>query len=767
MNGMTSSMRSLVLLCTLFVLGGDSLRAAPPVASYIFPAGGQRGTTVPVRVGGLFLHQRCGFDLNGPGVKSTPELKKTDRVWFEGPLLPLPDSQRQEDYPADMLGSVALAANAPLGPVKGRLWTSQGVAPGLVFVVGDLPEIVEHEIDGDPTPHAVTLPVTANGRIFPREDVDLWSFQAKKGQTVSALAMTQKLSSPLVAKLEILDSSGNVVVESGSHAVPGYDTSVRFTATADGTYQVRISDVRSSGGPEFVYRLTVTAGPVVDHVFPLGGRSGTKLAFSVSGQNTPTGPVTTSLPMTRSIHAEQLSFGGLQANPITLDVDDLPEFLTPTGGPIEVPAMLNGRIQQLGEVQEWKLTLKKSTKYEMELRARNLGSPLCGVVTLTDSTGKELSRTEANDLASDPSLSFTAPATGVYAVRVAERFRSRGGPSFAYRLRISEAETPMRDFRLKLGSEVLNVPRSGTAKLKVAVERLGGFAEPIKLSATGLPPGLTMTTATIEGRQSTIDLTFSAESAAHVKMSPVTITGTANSTSHVAEPVFVAATVPTPFKFGGEYTMNNSPRGQLYRRTYKLERNGFEGPIKVQLADRQIRHLQGVTAPKIVVPPGQTQFEYACQLPAEIEIGRTCRVTIMASGIVIDADGTEHTVCFTSGEQNHQMIVVPEPGRLAIDLDKTNVIITPGKPLRFPFQISRAVSLTGATKVELLFPAHWNGVVAKSVEVAADVSRGELEIHVPNGTKLRFNLPATIRATIQTDRGPVIAETKLELLLSE
>src|SRR5689334_20523927 len=87
----------------------------PPVASYIFPAGGQRGTTVPVKVGGLFLHERCDFAMLGPGVKASPTLVSIPTLWFEGPLLPLPDSQRQEDYPKDMAGSVSVAADAPLG----------------------------------------------------------------------------------------------------------------------------------------------------------------------------------------------------------------------------------------------------------------------------------------------------------------------------------------------------------------------------------------------------------------------------------------------------------------------------------------------------------------------------------------------------------------------------------------------------------------------------------------------------------------------------
>src|SRR5581483_2470313 len=116
-----------VFLCVLCVLCGESVsRANPPVARYIFPAGGQRGTTVPVRTGGLFLHHRCGFDLAAPGVTASPELVRDKRIWFEGPLLPIPVSQQQEEYPADMRGTVTLAKDARPGAVRGRVFTSQG-----------------------------------------------------------------------------------------------------------------------------------------------------------------------------------------------------------------------------------------------------------------------------------------------------------------------------------------------------------------------------------------------------------------------------------------------------------------------------------------------------------------------------------------------------------------------------------------------------------------------------------------------------------------
>src|SRR5438094_7245391 len=87
-------------------------KADAPVALYIFPAGAQRGTTTPIKVGGLFLHSRCGFEMLGLGVSAPAELRRTSTLWIEGPLLPLPDSQRQEDYPQDVAGAIKIAADA-------------------------------------------------------------------------------------------------------------------------------------------------------------------------------------------------------------------------------------------------------------------------------------------------------------------------------------------------------------------------------------------------------------------------------------------------------------------------------------------------------------------------------------------------------------------------------------------------------------------------------------------------------------------------------
>src|SRR5262245_57526611 len=61
--------------------------ADPPGTMFIYPAGGQRGTTVNVRIGGLCLHGDCPLEMLGPGVKASERIKQSDTIWFEGPVI--------------------------------------------------------------------------------------------------------------------------------------------------------------------------------------------------------------------------------------------------------------------------------------------------------------------------------------------------------------------------------------------------------------------------------------------------------------------------------------------------------------------------------------------------------------------------------------------------------------------------------------------------------------------------------------------------------
>jgi hypothetical protein len=748
------------LAFAVFLVFAPFASAAPPVLSYLFPAGGQRGTTVPLRVGGLFLHDRSHFEIDG--LKHTSELKPLPRIWFEGPILPLPESQQSEDYPVDRGTKLEIAKDAPRGPHRARVWTSQGANSGPAFVVGDLPEVVEVEIDGDPIPESVKLPVTANGRIFPREDIDLWSFAAKKGESITAFASVAEIRSPVVPQIEIVDANGRVLAETAYRLGAGRNEWVRFTAPTDGTYSVRLRDARNGGGLAHIYRLTITAGTVVDRVFPLGGRRGTTMKLELAGQAIPKPIVEIAIPTDAPADFHPALAG---ANDVRIDVDDLPEFVGPTAAEISAPAALNGRVGEPGIPNAWRLNLKKGIKYEFELLARSLGSRICGAIIIRDSLGRELARAESPDPTTDPLHSFVPPTDGVYSVEIVERFRPQMGDDYRYRLKVRPATTLKPGVRLTVASDIVAIPRGTTTKLKLSAERTGGFAGPISLRLQGLPAGITATAPTIGEKQTSAEIVLTADPLAKVQLARVNIVGTTSLGTHAAtangtDTLLVLATVPTPFKFTGEYTMGNAPRGQPYSRNYKLERNGFEGPITVSLADRQIRHLQGATGDPLVVRPGASEFTYKAKLPAWIETGRTCRVTLMAVGRVRDPDGTEHVVAFTSTEQNHQMIVVPEPGWLGIESRLDAIRSVSGGSVRVPVRVVRASGLGGKAKVSFVQPAHWRGVSVESIEIPADREHGELTIRFASGDLGPFNKTAIIRAEV----GDAVAETSIELL---
>lgn len=769
--------------CALFICLAGIVQASPPIAVYIFPAGGQRGSTVNVKVGGLFLHQCCGFEMIGPGVQFPKELKRIPTLWFEGPLLPLVESQRAEDYPKDMAGQLQIAKDAPHGLRYWRLWTSQGATPSMKFVVGDQPEVVEEEIDGDPAPVKVMTPVTINGRIFPREDVDVWTFTAKKGQSVWCEVNAARLGSPLAARLEIRDAQGRRLAENDDAGGP--DPRLRFVAPADGEFQVHIADVQYQGGQAYVYRLTVTSDPIVERVFPLGGKRGGSVQLQLSGQGVPATPVTVAIPANaETACAYQFEAAGKRSDRIHLDVDDLPEVVEGAGSSHAVPAIFNGRIAQPGEVDAWTVTAKKGENLEFDLRAGRLGSPLDGIVTLHDAAGKQLARAEAGGNQLDPKLSVAAPADGAYTVKVQDRFRSRGGPEFAYRLRIAKPAAP--DFRLYLAvdprnssiGDAVTVLRKGQAKLKINADRIGGFKEPIALTVDGLPAGITAAPATLAAGQTSMDLTFKAEADAKIVATHVRIQGTAKVNGQDVrrtvvlqggrgEPglddVLLAVAMPTPFIIKGDYDMGFAPRGTLHQRKYKIERNGYDGPIEVSLTDRQARHLQGVTGPTIVVPAGATEFTYAAMFPPWMETGRTSRTCVMGVGVVKDQDGREHRVCFSSVNQNEQLVAVVGPGQLAMELERTSCAAVAGRTATIALRVKRGLKLPGAVKVELIAPAHIRGVTAAPMTLAADQDRGQLTLQFAGKLDGPFNMPLTIRATLVHENRPVIAEQKIDV----
>ncbi|MDX1944141.1 MAG: PPC domain-containing protein [Pirellulaceae bacterium] len=776
------------MLRSLFAAGLVLLLAAiafaePPHASYIFPAGGQRGQTVQVRIGGHFLHEKSPFELLGPGVSAPVEISRVPTVWFEGPLVKLPASQQAEDYPQDYGAAIQIAGDAPLGNRWWRCWNAQGVTAPLPFVVGALPEIVEQEIDGEPLPVAVPLPVTINGRIFPREDSDLWSFDATAGQPLTLAVAAAELGSPLVARIEVRDAAGKLLAE--SIGAGNRDAWLRFVPPADGKYSVRISDVASGGLQHFVYRLTITTGPWVDHVYPLGGRQGQSIKLSAVGQALPGVLEFNSSEAALGIARRSLPVGKSLTNAILLDLGDLPELLEaePNDGadkaaPIALPATINGRIQSPGDVDFWSLALAKGKPIVLDARVTRLGSPLALVLTVRDQTGKQLAQGDGSAVAAgDVSLTFNPPADGTYLVEISERFSRRGGPAFAYRVQISE---PAADFRL-LAPDLVSVDVGAEKKLDVTIERRGDWKTPLVLHVAGLPAGVTCEDVTVPPNAPKGSLVFKCAADAAVISQPVTITGRAEVNGQMLErtalcagqkdgfakgeaiPTRLAITLPTPFKFTAPFSFIYTARGAVLHKKYTIERNGFEGPLVARLADRQGRHLQGVTGPEVAIPAGATEFDYPLYLPPWMELGRTSRTNLMLTGELKDAAGKLHKVCYTTKEQNEQLIALVSPAALRLGLEKSVVAIPAGGELAVAVAIKRDAAVKSFVRLALVVPPHMRGISAEPVVAPAEATEATLLLQIDDSAG-PFNMPVLIRATAERAGQPLVAEIPLELL---
>jgi hypothetical protein len=760
------------------------LWADPPHASYIFPAGGQRGTTVNVKVGGHNLHERAAFEMLASGVTAPAEIVRGDTVWFEGPLIRQPASQASEDYPQDYAGQIGIAADSPPGMRWWRCWNAQGVTAALPFVIGDLPEIVEQETDGDPIPVPVTLPVTINGRVFPREDVDIWTFDATAGQSITCAAVAKKLGSPLVAKLMVRGRDGKSIAESTGTTLD--EARLRFVAPAAGTYQVRITDAAAGGLQHYVYRLTVTAGPWIDRVYPLGGRRGSQVRLETIGQAIPENAIPFAVPAeAMGVFEPRIDVAGQALTLPDFDVSDRAEHLeaepnesSDKAGQFAVPAIVNGRIQRPGDVDVWWVQLAAGKPVQFDARVSRLGSPLALVLTVRDPAGKQLFQADATATGGDVTATFTPAADGTHLIEIAERFTRRGGPEFAYRVEIG---FPEPDFQLFL-PDAIAVDVGGQKNVEVAIERRGEMKSPIALHLDGLPAGVTCDDVQVQSGNNKATLTLKAAADLPVVSSHVRLVGKAEISGQAVErfakgagqkdgfgrgieiPARLTTTLATPFKYVGQYSFQFAPRGTVLRKKFTIDRGGFAGPIEVRLADRQGRHLQGVAGPVLTIPPESSEFEYPLALPPWMELGRTTRSNLMLTGEVKDAAGQPHKVCYSTNEQNQQMIGLVTAAPLRISLDRNSYGIQPNRTLTIAATIKRDASITSPVKLELVVPRHMTGIAADPVEAAADADQATLTVRL-GPTPGPLNMPLLLRATAHRNGDPIIAESPVELVL--
>jgi hypothetical protein len=638
-------------------------------------------------------------------------------------------------------------------------------------------------MDGATIPVHVETPVTINGRIFPREDIDEWSFQGTKGRTIRVEVTAARLGSPLDSQIEIRDAVGRRLAVNSDHF--GADSFLLFTPPADGEYRVRIFDAAYGGLQTYVYRLTLSDRPHVLAVYPLGGRRGSKTDFELSGLGVDGKKQTVALPVAAA-NSVPTSFkiDAATTNGVYLETSDADELLeaepndaAEKTATLTAPCVANGRIDRAGDFDLWGFDGMKGEILEFDLHAAALGSSLDSVLSVIDADGTELGNNDdASTTEPDSRLRFTPPSDGRYWVRVADRSPNRGGPTFAYRLHTKKADGG--DFRLSLAVDAASVDRNATTKYnKVSIARYG-FSGEIRLVIDNLPAGVTFSPDKLPNGRNEVSLQFKANDGLPIALYDCTVRGvakigdeevsrTATVTTAIGEPTLatlhLAVSMPTPFAYSGSLTLPYAQRGTYFTRRFVIERNGFTGPIEVRPAERQMRHLQGVQGGTVHVPAGADEFDYSIYLPTFLELGRTSRTIMTLVGEVPDEQGLKHKVSYTSPDPQRQIALIIGPGPLSIEADPATVMPATESPVDVAIQLDRDAAAMGPVKLELVVPRHIHGATAEPIMVAAGGTEGTLRIRFAADAG-PFNAPLTVRAEHGAGLERVVAETTLEVV---
>ncbi len=157
-------------------------------------------------------------------------------------------------------GVAPVEVMAPTDPLVSAVQVAPLGASGLhgwpvMVPLSDLDEQLEKEPNNDPTkPQKITVPGAVTARFETKDDIDYFSFTAKKGQRFIVEAHASEFLSPTEVYMTIKTDKGVQLLATNPAAAPRLD----FTAAADGDFTIGVEHLHSWGGPDEVYRVSVT-----------------------------------------------------------------------------------------------------------------------------------------------------------------------------------------------------------------------------------------------------------------------------------------------------------------------------------------------------------------------------------------------------------------------------------------------------------------------------------------------------------------------------
>lgn len=480
-----SSIRHLLLIAAACA---TSAYAAYPTFTTTKPNGAQRGTEVKVTLTGTQLDDFESLMFFSPGFtqKSVEKVEKT-KVEL----------------------TIAIAPEVPPGNHLMRVRTRTGISHARQFFVGIFPNVDEKEPNSDfETPQVVPINSTIEG-VVQNEDVDYYRVSLKKGQRLSVevdgLRLGYTVFDPYVA---IIDKDRFEKAASDDTILHRQDGYCSYVAEEDGDYTVMIRESSYRGGGNSYYRLHIGSFRRPDVVFPAGGKVATKTKVRFIEKD---GSFEEEAQLPAEIDPDYMMFSKTQepapsGNPFRLvtfdnafEVEPNEDQATATAAPAS-PIALNGIIEKPGDVDYFKVPLKKGMTVELQAFAQSIGSPLDSVVNVYNAKGGSLSGNDdgGGRRRLDSKFKVSIPADGDYFVRVTDHLE-RGGPNFVYRIELITAEpevffaSPQYTVNDNNYRQFIPVPKGGRYATLVNVTR-NNVSGDFKFDVQNMPQGVKLLT---------------------------------------------------------------------------------------------------------------------------------------------------------------------------------------------------------------------------------------------------------------------------------
>ena len=738
-----------------------------PASTHIFPAGGRRGTTVDIRVGGEFLPPHTRLHLVGDGISAPAELGPPAAAHYE------PSPRRKPggtpiNYPREFQSQITIASDVQPGQRLWRVSSARGGTGGRPFIVGDLPEVIEHESNSTPeTAESITLPVTLNGQIAGEQDHDHFIFPLAAGELVCIDVAANRLGSPLDPLVEVYGPQGQkIAVEELRH---GSDPVLLFRAVEGGTHRVLFANLNFQGGPQYVYRATLTTAPALLTPFPAGGQAGKTVPFRLlplSSQETRLAqehqqllPAQPGIPLLFSPPGGPAERIELQVHEHPVGVELEPNDTLAQANRIAHPVIQYGRLTNRDDVDGYRFTATAGEALTIACREVPGGMGSLPVVQVVDANGGELARASAVELYPRPCrLEWKAPAAGEYLIRVRD-----GGPATRETVYALSVTATVPELTLTATTDILNVVQGNRAELELRIDRQGGLAVPIDLEIDGLPEGMKAEPLQIPPQGDTFRLALIASDDTRPGDSRLRIRGRAklgDSTlertvgaihlGHDLEGVSVGSSQTDHvqltvrhrqvFRLYCSEAYQYAHRGTIYPYLMEVERmNGFDGPIRIQMGDRQIMDHDGVQVQDAEFPAGVSQIMLPLYLPETMHINIQPHSNIYAQGYVEFTDRWGQTQSMLQVSEMRCMIR-PLPTVAKLRSRERGVSLNPGQSQQVVLQLDRTSLFTAPLQVELKDPPkgiHLEPLtIAEGQTAAVATLRADANATWPAGSKL-------------------------------